>query len=111
MMVIGMSSRQLFQLVLLESVWLTLFGLVLGELLTAPWYWYLNVYGIDLSSMMGKGDHTVLGVLINLIIRIRLYTESILTILSTVFGLSLLSGIYPAWRAGCVPPIESLRTI
>lgn len=111
MMAIGMSSRQLFRLVMVESVWLALIGLTLGILLTAPLYWYLDIYGWDLSSMLGGEDYSVSGVLVDPVMRIRLHAESIATILSVVFGLAMLSGIYPAWRAGRIPPIESLRTI
>ncbi|MCK4726518.1 MAG: ABC transporter permease [Anaerolineales bacterium] len=111
MMAIGMSSQQLFRLVMVESGWLALIGLAFGVLLTAPLYWYLDVYGLDFSSMLGGEGYTTSGVLIDPIIRIRLHTESIAAILSILFGLALLSGIYPAWRAGRIPPIESLRTI
>lgn len=111
MMAVGLQPARLFRLVILESVWLALIGLLLGILITAPWYWYLQTYGIDFSAMTGGEDYTVSGVLVDPIIRIRLHAESVTVILSTVFGLSMLSGIYPAWRAGRIPPIESLRTI
>lgn len=111
MMAIGFQPASLFRLVVLESVWLALIGLLCGILLTAPWYWYLQVYGIDFSAMFGGEDYSVSGVLVDPIVRIRLHGLSITIILSTVFGLSILSGLYPAWRAGRVPPIESLRTI
>lgn len=111
MMAIGMSSRQLFRLVMVESVWLALIGLAVGILLTAPFYWYLDVYGLDFSSMLGGEDYSTSGVLVDPVMRIRLHKESIAVILSVVFGLALLSGLYPAWRAGRIPPIESLRTI
>ena len=111
MMAIGMSPGRLFRLVILESLWLALIGLCLGILLTAPWYWYLQVYGLDFSGMIGGEDYTVSGVLVDPIVRIRLYAESVSAILGTVFALAMLSGIYPAWRAGKVAPVESLRTI
>jgi len=111
MMAIGMSSRRLFRLVMVESIWLALIGLTIGIALTAPVYWYLDIYGLDFSSMLGGEDYSVSGVLVDPVMRIRLHAESITTILSIVFGLALLSGIYPAWRAGHIPPIESLRTI
>ena len=111
MMAVGMSAQQLFRLVIIESVWLAIIGLVIGVLLTAPWYWYLDVYGLDFSSLLGGEDYSVSGVLVDPIVRLKLYVESTLAILASVFGLAILSGIYPAWRAGRIPPIESLRTI
>ena len=111
MMAIGMSSGRLFGLVIMESVWLALIGLCMGILLTTPWYWYLQVCGLDFSGMIGGEDYSVSGVLVDPIVRIKLYSESVLAILSIVFALAMLSGIYPAWRAGRVAPVESLRTI
>jgi ABC-type lipoprotein release transport system permease subunit len=66
--------------------------------------------GLDLSGAIGK-DYSAGGVLVDPIFRIRLYKESIIAILAGVFSLTLLSGIYPAWRAGRTPPVESLKAI
>ena len=46
---------------------------------------------------------------VGLVLRIRLYRESALAILSGVFALTLLSGLYPAWRAYRTRPAEALR--
>ncbi len=51
------------------------------------------------------------GVLLDPVFKVKLYAESVVAILSTVLGLSLLSGLYPAWRAGRMPPVESLKTL
>ena len=110
MMAVGMSPATLFKLVLVESFWLALIGLAVGIIITAPWYTYLHYVGLDLSGAIGK-DYSAGGVLVDPIFRIRLYKESIIAILSGVFSLTLLSGIYPAWRAGRTPPVESLKAI
>jgi len=110
MMAIGMSPTTLFKLVLVESLWLALIGLVLGIIITIPWYAYLHYVGIDFSGAM-EGDYSAGGVLVDTMVRIRLFKESIIAILAGVFTLTLLSGIYPAWRAGRTPPVESLRVM
>jgi ABC-type lipoprotein release transport system permease subunit len=110
MMAVGMSPSTLFKLVLVESFWLALIGLAVGIIITAPWYAYLHYVGLDLSGAIGK-DYSAGGVLVDPIFRIRLYKESIIAILAGVFSLTLLSGIYPAWRAGRTPPVESLKAI
>jgi ABC-type antimicrobial peptide transport system permease subunit len=110
MMAIGMSPTTLFKLVLVESLWLALIGLVLGIIITIPWYAYLHYVGIDFSGAM-EGDYSAGGVLVDTMLRIRLFKESIIAILAGVFTLTLLSGIYPAWRAGRTPPVESLRVM
>ena len=110
MMAVGMSPATLFKLVLVESFWLALIGLAVGIIITAPWYAYLHYVGLDFSGAIGN-DYSAGGVLVDPIFRIRLYKESIIAILAGVFSLTLLSGIYPAWRAGRTPPVESLKAI
>jgi ABC-type lipoprotein release transport system permease subunit len=108
MMAIGMSPKTLFKLVIVESVCLALIGIVLGIIITAPWYAYLYYVGLDFSGAIGD-DYSAGGILIDPLIKIRLYKESVIAILTGVFILTLLSGLYPAWRAGRIPPVESLK--
>jgi len=110
MMAIGMSPLTLFRLVMTESFWLAVLGLLLGVLITAPWYYYMVNTGLDFSSAFGN-DLSIGGVLLDPVMKIRLFPQSVIQILLGVFGLSLLSAIYPAWRAGTVPPVESLKLV
>lgn len=110
MMAIGMAPGTLFKLVVAESIWLALVGLIVGLLITTPWYLYLYHVGLDFSTAMGD-DYSAGGVLIDPIFHIRLYRESVVAILSGVFLLTLISGLYPAWRATRVPPVESLKIL
>jgi ABC-type lipoprotein release transport system permease subunit len=110
MMAIGMSPLSLFALVMLESLGLAIIGLVLGTLVSIPWYWYMSTTGIDLAGAYGV-DVSLSGVLLDPVFKIRLFKESIMAILLGVFSLALLSGLYPAWQAGRIPPVDSLKTI
>ncbi len=110
MMAIGMAPGTLFKLVITESIWLALVGLIVGLLITTPWYLYLYYIGIDFSAALGD-DYSAGGVLIDPIFHIRLYRESAVAILSGVFLLTLISGLYPAWHATRMPPVESLKTL
>ena len=110
MMALGMSPRNLFLLVMLESFWLALLGLIIGVIVTTPWYIFMTNTGIDLSAAYGEG-FSFGGVLLDPIFKIRLFKESIVAILIGLFGLALLAGAYPAWRAGRVAPVESLKAI
>lgn len=110
MMAVGMTPGRLFRLVLTESFMIGLVGLTVGILLTAPWYAYMSRVGIDFSGLMG-GDYSIGGVLVEPVIRIRLYGETILMILTGLFSLTLTAGLYPAYRAGRIPPVESLKAL
>ena len=110
MMALGMSPRSLFSLVILESLWLAVIGLIIGIIVTIPWYLYMAETGIDLTSAYGD-DFSFGGVLLDTVFKIRLFKESIIGILIGLFGLALLSGVYPAWRAGRIPPVESLKAL
>jgi len=110
MMALGMSPRKLFSLVMLESFWLAVIGLIIGVIVTIPWYLYMAETGIDLSSAYGD-DFSFGGVLLDTVFKIRLFKESIIGILIGLFSLALLSGAYPAWRAGRIPPVESLKAL
>jgi ABC-type lipoprotein release transport system permease subunit len=110
MMALGMSPRHLFGLVMLESFWLAVIGLIIGVLITIPWYWYMSVTGLDLTSAYGD-DFSFGGVLLDTVFKIRLFKESIVGILMGLFSLALIAGAYPAWRAGRIPPVESLKAL
>ncbi len=110
MMAIGMSPATLFRLVIMESIWLGILGVILGVIITAPWYAFMFYRGIDFSAMIGA-DYSASGVLVDPLLKIRLFKESAVAILAGVFILTIFSGIYPAWKAGKIPPVESLKTL
>ena len=110
MMAVGMAPSRLFNLILLESFFIGLLGLGFGILITIPWYAYLNTTGIDFSAWVTE-NYSAGGVIFDPIMRIRLYKESILTILSSLFAITLVAGLYPAYRAGRIPPVESLKAL
>jgi len=110
MMAVGMTPFNLFRLVMIESIWLAVVGLIMGIFISIPWYLYMSEIGIDLSAAYADGSDLG-GVLIDPIMHIHLYKESALAILLGVFTLAMSSGAYPAWQAGRVPPIESLKVI
>ena len=110
MMAIGMSPRKLFKLVVIESFYIGLIGLVIGVAITIPVHYYFTTVGIDISGVMEEGAD-ISGVLLDPLLKMRFYWESAATILFAVFALTLTAGLYPAYKAGRVPPVESLKTI
>ncbi|MBN2798153.1 MAG: ABC transporter permease [Deltaproteobacteria bacterium] len=112
MMAIGYSPRQLFALVMAESGLLALLGLVGAALITAWPYYYLYTHGIDMSAAYSEsGTVEVGGVGFDTILRIGIYPENALIIALAVVLATVLAGIYPAWKAGRVSPVESINLV
>jgi ABC-type lipoprotein release transport system permease subunit len=111
MMAIGFSPGRLFRLVMWESLWLGLVGLVAAAIVTAWPYYYMATSGIDFSAMVGEGGAEVAGVAIEPIMYVGIYLEHAVAIACLALMATLLSGLYPAWRAGRVVPVESIKLV
>ena len=109
MMAVGFSPARLFRLVVYESVWLGVIGLVLAATLTIGPYIYLNRVGIDMGAMMGNSPTEISGVAMASELKFGIYPENVVRIGVLAFLAVVLAGIYPAWRAGRVEPVESIR--
>jgi len=110
MAAIGFSSGQLFALVLWESLWLALCGLIAGVLVTASPYYYLNTVGLDYSKLVGEGAE-VAGVSMDPIMYVELYGPNAIFIALAIFIATMSAGLYPAWRAGRIAPVETIRIV
>ena len=111
MLAIGFSPGRLFALVMCESLWLGVVGLIGAALVTAGPYYYLYTTGIDLSAQLGSGGAEIAGVGIIPIMRADIFPENLVVIAAAALCATLLSGIYPAWQAGRVVPVESIRLV
>lgn len=112
MLAIGWSSGQIFRLVMWESLWLALVGVLLGGAVTGPLYAYLVRNPIDLTeAMAGQAQIDVGGVGMSLLLRIGIFPENLAIILALVIGSTLLSGVYPAWKAGNTVPVDSIKLV
>jgi ABC-type lipoprotein release transport system permease subunit len=111
MLAIGYSPRDIYVLVMLESLWLGLVGLVVGALLTAGPYLWLNAHGIDMTAMIGEGGVEVAGVGVSPIFKVEIFPGNAVFIAAAALVATLLAGIYPAWKAGRVVPVETIRLV
>lgn len=114
MMAIGYSPAQLFQLVMAESGFLAVLGLVLSIAFTALPYTYLHGTGIDMTEVYAQqpgGALDIGGVGMDPILRIGIFPENALAIAVAIVAATLLAGVYPAWRAGRVNPVESINLV
>jgi len=106
MMAVGTSPARLTGLVLMESIMIGLLGLMIGTVLTIPWYAYMSTTGILFESLEGANIGMVP---MEPVIKFRLYFESAVAILAGIFALTLVAGLYPAIKASRVAPVESLK--
>jgi len=94
----------------LESAWLGVLGLVAAALITALPYWYLATKGIDVSEMMGENTE-VSGVAMPTTFRVGIFPVHAVVIAVAALIATLLAGLYPAWKAGRVNPIETIKLV
>jgi ABC-type lipoprotein release transport system permease subunit len=111
LMAIGWSPGRLFSLVVLESAWLGVLGLVGALLVTALPYWYLATTGIDTAAIMGQATTEISGVAMPSTFRVGIFAGHAVFIAVAAVVATLLAGLYPAWKAGRVDPVETIRLV
>jgi ABC-type lipoprotein release transport system permease subunit len=111
LLAIGFSPGRLFRLVMLESLWLAVVGLIGAAVVTVGPYLYLSRNGVSIAGFVGEGSTEIAGVAIGTQIRVGIYPESLLWIVIAAVIAVLLSGLYPAWKAGRVEPVETIRLV
>jgi putative ABC transport system permease protein len=111
MIAIGYSPGQIFRMVMWESVYLAVVGLLLGASMTAGPYFYLAKNGIDMSEMYAGQDVSVGGVGFDMHMNIGIYPESAVIIVCCIIFATLAAGLYPAWKAGRVEPVDSIKLV
>jgi ABC-type lipoprotein release transport system permease subunit len=111
MMAIGFSPGRLFRLVMLESLWLGLLGLLAAAVVTAGPYRYMAATGIDVSALLKDQSLEVSGVAMATTLKVGIFPENLVLIAVAALIATLLSGLYPAWKAGRVEPVETIKLV
>jgi ABC-type lipoprotein release transport system permease subunit len=111
LLAIGFGQARLFALVMWESFWLGVVGLAAGAVVTAGPYYYLSTYGIDITAQLEIQGAEVAGVAMKPMLYSSIYPENLAMIAAFAMLATLAAGIYPAWRAGNVAPVESIRLV
>ena len=106
LMAIGMKRRQVFVMVMTETVFLSLSGGAAGMALGAGTIAYLKRAGIDLSLFSEGLSH--FGFASVLVPTIPLTTFPVLTIM--IVATALLAAIYPAFKVIQLRPASAIRT-
>jgi ABC-type antimicrobial peptide transport system permease subunit len=105
---IGMSKRKIFNMIMLETVFLTLLGSAVGIVLaTAVLLPTLNS-GIDLSFFMeDQYEDFGFASMVYPILHLRMFVEIILLVILA----GILSAIYPARKALGLKPLEAIKQV
>lgn len=112
MMAIGFSPRQLFALVMWESLFLALVGIVAAAIVTVGPYYYLNTQGVDFSGMYeGAENFDVSGVSVDMMMYVEILPQNLVIICVIVVLATLAAGLYPAIKAGRVAPVDTIKLV
>jgi ABC-type lipoprotein release transport system permease subunit len=105
LMAIGTTRRQIAFLMVVEAVVIGLIGILLGTLLGYLIILLTGMIGIDLSILLGSTSRFY----VDPLIYPQLKLEHLGITASAILVASILSGLYPAWRASLLQPVEAIR--
>ncbi|MEM7020093.1 MAG: FtsX-like permease family protein, partial [Pseudomonadota bacterium] len=114
LLAIGFTPIRLFFLVMFESLWLALLGLIGAAIVTIGPYLYLESTGIDMSSMVDTGGAEgidVAGIAMPTVLKVGIFPENLIFIGVAALVATLLAGLYPAWRASSVEPVQAIKLV
>ena len=107
MSALGVTHRQIFAMILWESLILVVIGSLLGFVLGAWVSAYFGEHGIDLSRYAVAFSFSYM----ESVVHPELSMNSVMDILGAAVIGALLAGIYPAWRAAKLDPAIAMRAV
>ena len=105
---LGLSKGKLVWLVVFESFFLAALAATIGLILGGLADWYLVAHGLDFSSSMPEGFSWE-GVMLDPVMKGAVHAEGIILTVAAVFIVSILSSLWPAWRATRLQPVTAIR--
>ncbi|MDH4224052.1 MAG: FtsX-like permease family protein [Deltaproteobacteria bacterium] len=107
---LGMNPLGVMLLVMWEAWWLSLVSLVLGWTVGGGIHQYFATQGWDLSKMMGDQGLVTSGVVMDPVLYSELSWGRVGLLTLVILATILISGLYPAFRAFRVTPVQALET-
>ncbi len=105
LMAIGTTRRQIGLMLMAEAGIIGLVGIGLGTLLGYLIIVLTGLVGIDLSILLGSTSRFY----VDPLIYPQLKLDDLGITAAAIFLASVVSGIYPAWRASLLQPVEAIR--
>ena len=107
---IGMSRIRLFGIILIETIILSMIGVLLAIILTYPISYYFNINPIDMAALMGEGaDQMMEDLGFSPLAPMSISWDIPLSHALVIFIFSLLISIYPAIKILNLNPVKSMK--
>ena len=107
---IGMSRIRLFRIILIETIILSMIGVLLAIILTYPISYYFNLNPIDMAVLMGEGaDQMMEDLGFSPLAPMSISWNIPLSHALVIFIFSLLISIYPAIKILNLNPVKSMK--
>ena len=110
MLALGATPRSVWAVVLSEGLAIGVVSLTLSVMLALPMTFWLANWPPDLSGLLGT-DVTLLGALLTPSLQVTFHPQSWVLSAGALLVTALASALYPAFRAGRVPPADTLSGI
>lgn len=110
MAALGTGHRQVVALVLFETLGIALLGLAIGSALGGAMVSYHHVFGFDLHMFLGD-QYSAGQFSLSMTVFPNLSLTSILRSSLITVAFMLVAGLFPAWRASKLTPIEAMRAL
>ncbi len=105
LMAVGLSRGKAFQMIMYETIMLTMVGAPFGIALSALTVYYTGINGIDLSAFAQGFEMYGLSYLIYPVLTVEQYISNALII---AFA-ALAAAVLPSWKALRLNPVEAIR--
>jgi len=102
---LGTTPGQIFLLVILESIFLSILGMILGMAVSGATYWLWARHGLDLSFFASGMEAMGLGTVLFPV----LTAENIVITALAALVIAIGSALYPGWRASRLLVVEAMR--
>jgi ABC-type antimicrobial peptide transport system permease subunit len=105
LMAIGTTGYQIAGILFVEAVVIGIVGIVFGILLGFVTVFISGLYGIDLSILLGSTSRFY----VDPLVYPHLKFDHLGITSGVILFASICAGIYPAWRASLLQPVEAIR--